>query len=255
MEQIKGTTSPGINPAAIDANMIHSRSLYLKEKMPNKGLALSSVIVGSIAFLIGWMPLLGLMVGAVAVVLGIVALVKKQPKAMSIIGIALGGVAAIASISWTIFAIATTDWNSITTEASTESISPKSSQVPTPTPTKSPSPTKTPEPTKTAPPAKKPTPTKEPGAKPVPANSTSGGLTVGMAQIACENAAKESFPYGVKFHWYVGKIAERLENDAWFLKVEITPKNEHGTKVNGMVMECTITGSENVPEILAFDVY
>jgi len=64
-------------------------------------LALAALIVGIAAFLFGLIPVFGAIVGAAAVVLGVFALRKKQPKVLAIIGIVLGGVAVISSITTT----------------------------------------------------------------------------------------------------------------------------------------------------------
>src|SRR5699024_3630319 len=63
-----------------------------------KGLAMTSLITGIIGLLLGWVPIVGLVIGAVAVVTGIVALRKTQPKGMSITGIVTGGLAMLLSI-------------------------------------------------------------------------------------------------------------------------------------------------------------
>jgi len=63
------------------------------------GLALAALIVGIGAFLFGLIPVFGALVGAAAIVLGVLALRKKQPKVLAIIGIALGAIAAISSIT------------------------------------------------------------------------------------------------------------------------------------------------------------
>lgn len=67
------------------------------------GLAIAALVVGIVAFLSGWAPVWGLLVGAAALVLGIVALNKKQSKVMSIFGIVLGSLAIISSILATLF--------------------------------------------------------------------------------------------------------------------------------------------------------
>lgn len=221
-------------------------------KLRPKGLAISAIIIGGIAFLIGWTPFFGLIAGATAVIFGIVALLKRQPKALGIIGIMLGGVAALTSIVLTVFVLASTDWNAVET-------APKAEQTAA-EPAPSAKPKTTPKPTQDVPkvtskPEKKQTPKPEPSTPPPSVETTSGGMTAGMAEVACENTAREVFPYGVEVRWFAGMIAERLENDAWFIKVEVTPTTEDGTKVDGMVMECTVTGSESAPQIVAFDAY
>lgn len=234
--------------------------------MRPKGLAIAAVIVAGIAFIIGWMPFFGFVVGAVAVVLAVVALVKRQPKALAVTAMALGGVAALTSVIVTGVAVASIDWSKVEAapkSVETQTAPPKSEVKTTPKPTAEPTPKETQKPEKTADPEKSPQPPKEtpkptpkPKPKPKPEKkATSGGLTAGMAEVACEHAAEQVFTYGVKVHWLTGSIAERLEKDAWFLKVEITPKNEYGTKINGVVMECTVTGSEAKPKILEFDAY
>lgn len=218
------------------------------------GLAITAISVGGVAFLIGWMPFFGLLAGLVAVVFGVVALVLKQPKALTIPAIALGGVAMVTSVTLTIFALSSTDFSSSRVESSpkpttTQEEEAEPSPEPEPEPAPEPKPAPTPRPT--------PTPSPQPEPEPVrpTVKATSGGLTEGMAEIACENYAKQIFVYGVDFHWWGESIARTLENDAWFLKVGITPRNEYGTKINGAVMECTVTGSEAAPQILAFDAY
>lgn len=63
--------------------------------------AIIALVLGIIAFLTGLVPILGLLLGAGAVALGIVALVKKQSKGMAITALVLGGLAFISSASTT----------------------------------------------------------------------------------------------------------------------------------------------------------
>lgn len=73
--------------------------------MQPKGLAISALVVGIVAFVIAWIPVLGIagiIAGAVAVVLGIIAAVKKQPKGYAITGIVLGALAVIGGLIITI---------------------------------------------------------------------------------------------------------------------------------------------------------
>ena len=71
--------------------------------LPKKpmGLALAALIVGSVAFLVGLVPVFGALVGTAAVVLGILTLRKQQSKGMAITGMVLGGIATLASIGIT----------------------------------------------------------------------------------------------------------------------------------------------------------
>lgn len=61
-------------------------------------LALAALILGICAFVLGWVPFLGILLGAAAVVVGILALVKRQKRAFAITGISLGAVGLISSI-------------------------------------------------------------------------------------------------------------------------------------------------------------
>ncbi|MBX3077859.1 MAG: Ltp family lipoprotein [Cryobacterium sp.] len=65
------------------------------------GLALAALLVGIGAFLFGLAPVFGALVGIAAIVLGVLALRKQQPKGMAVTGIVLGAIAAIASIGMT----------------------------------------------------------------------------------------------------------------------------------------------------------
>lgn len=61
----------------------------------SKGLAITALVLGIVAFCVGWTGPFGLVVASAAVVFGIVALVKKQNKGMGIAGVVLGGIALI----------------------------------------------------------------------------------------------------------------------------------------------------------------
>lgn len=67
-----------------------------------RGLAIAALVVGIVAFLAGWVPVLGLILGAVAALLGIIALAKKQPKGLGVTGLVLGAIAVIVSLAMTI---------------------------------------------------------------------------------------------------------------------------------------------------------
>lgn len=76
------------------------------QSKPANGLGITALVVGIVAFCFGWAAVFGMVIGAVAVVFGIVALKKKQNKAMGIVGIVLGGLAFLTSLSITLFAAA-----------------------------------------------------------------------------------------------------------------------------------------------------
>lgn len=95
-----------------------------------QGLAIAALIVGIVAFFIGWMPFFGFLVGMTAVVLGIIAIVKKQPKGLAVTGLVLGGLAAATSIVITIVAILMPPVDPVPSPKPT----PMVTQTPTPTP-------------------------------------------------------------------------------------------------------------------------
>ncbi len=72
------------------------------EQSRKVGFAVTALAVGIAAFLLGWAPYLGIVVGVVAVVFAILALVRKQPGGMAYTGLALGAVATIFSLIVTI---------------------------------------------------------------------------------------------------------------------------------------------------------
>lgn len=67
-----------------------------------KGLGIAALILGIVAFLCGWIPVVGIVLGITALVLGIIALVRKQPKVFGITAIILGTIAVIVSIVTTV---------------------------------------------------------------------------------------------------------------------------------------------------------
>lgn len=99
------------------------------------GLAIASLVVGIGAFLTGILPVIGALIGAAAVVLGVIALVKKQPKGFAITGLVLGAVALISSIAVTA---------GITANLPSTSSKPTAVQIPTATPTPSSTPSEEP---------------------------------------------------------------------------------------------------------------
>lgn len=68
-------------------------------------LGVISLVLGIIAFLTGWVPGLGLVLGVAAIVLGSVSLRKRRAKGFSITGIILGSIATLVSIGVTIFLV------------------------------------------------------------------------------------------------------------------------------------------------------
>ncbi|CAM5423547.1 hypothetical protein LSHI6S_02562 [Leifsonia shinshuensis] len=84
--------------------------------------------------------------------------------------------------------------------------------------------------------------------------ATSAGLTGTYAQAACDTYGKTQFPYGFKAAWIAGKLADRIENDQWFFKVTAKVTNEYGAQ-RAATIECTISGTNDAPEVVSFLAY
>jgi hypothetical protein len=71
---------------------------YPTEPARRNGLAVTALVLGIVAILLSFIPAIGMvsfLLGPLAIVFGIIALVKKQKKGLSITGIVLGALAAI----------------------------------------------------------------------------------------------------------------------------------------------------------------
>jgi len=66
------------------------------------GLAIAALVVGIVAFVLGWIPVLGLIIAVVGVVLGVIAVRKPQRRAFGWAAIGLSALAALTSIVTTI---------------------------------------------------------------------------------------------------------------------------------------------------------
>lgn len=75
-------------------------------KSVGSGFATTALVIGIVAAVFGWTGIFGIILAVPAIVFGIIALIKKQSKAKSIWGLALGGVALITGVIITIIAIA-----------------------------------------------------------------------------------------------------------------------------------------------------
>lgn len=92
----------GSQPPQPAPTYIPPQPAYLSPKQSGtKGLALTALIVGIVAFLLGLIPVVGILLGLAGIGLGIFALIKKQSKALAITGIVLAACALIASIATT----------------------------------------------------------------------------------------------------------------------------------------------------------
>lgn len=72
----------------------------------SNGLAITALVLGIVAFCIGWTGPFGLVVAVAAIIFGIIALVKKQSKGMGITGLVLGGLALITALIVTMVGVA-----------------------------------------------------------------------------------------------------------------------------------------------------
>lgn len=66
---------------------------------PGNGLAIAALIVAVFAFLIGWLPVIGAVVGLIGLVLGIIALRKRGGRGMSITAVILSSLAVLTSVA------------------------------------------------------------------------------------------------------------------------------------------------------------
>jgi len=76
----------------------------------SQGLAIAALVLGLIAFLTGWIPAWGLLIGGLAVVLGGIAVAKRQSKGMAITGIVTGAIGAVSSLLWLLVLISGGTW-------------------------------------------------------------------------------------------------------------------------------------------------
>lgn len=73
--------------------------------------------------------------------------------------------------------------------------------------------------------------------------------------VAAENYGESQYPYGFELHYFMGKIAEEPEDEnTWFLKAECTVTNMFGAELEG-TCEAKVTGTQESPEIVYFQVY
>lgn len=70
-------------------------------KPQSNGLGIAAMVVGICSLFLGWIPFFGVIMGAVAVTLGIIGLKKHSAPGMSIAGIVTGGVSTLWSLAMT----------------------------------------------------------------------------------------------------------------------------------------------------------
>jgi D-alanyl-lipoteichoic acid acyltransferase DltB (MBOAT superfamily) len=81
----------------------HTRAMTDSTTAPQpKALSVASLITGVVAGATVLLPIVGVLLGAAAVVLGVVAIRKQQSKVLAAIGIVLGAIALVVSLFFTI---------------------------------------------------------------------------------------------------------------------------------------------------------
>ena len=63
-----------------------------------QGAAIAALVVGIIGVLTGWLPAWGVAIGIAAIILGVIALAKKQSKGMAVSGLVMGVISIIESV-------------------------------------------------------------------------------------------------------------------------------------------------------------
>ncbi len=109
------------------------------------GLAIAAIVVSGIAFLSGWVPIFGALLGLAGGLLGVFALLRGQSRPISVISMVLSGLALLTSIGITI-ALALGGATGVSSSTSNSSAAPApipsaveaSPSQPTPTPTPTP---------------------------------------------------------------------------------------------------------------------
>ena len=82
----------------------------------------------------------------------------------------------------------------------------------------------------------------------------STGLTITYAMAACNERGDQEFRYGYKPHWVLGLLAERIQDDQWFLKVEADVTNASNATAL-MNVECYVAGTNESPTVVNFLAY
>ncbi|MGW9167347.1 hypothetical protein [Agromyces sp. NPDC055658] len=85
--------------------------------------------------------------------------------------------------------------------------------------------------------------------------ATSTGLTATYAQAACDAAITDYlYPDAWNPAWVLGKLAEQIEDDRWFLKVEGEVESAAGGELQ-VNAECYVSGTNEAPVVDIVNVY
>jgi Host cell surface-exposed lipoprotein len=144
----------------------------------SSALAIAALVGGIVAFLAGWIPILGLLLGGGAIVIAALALSRKLNKAFALTGLILGGIAALTSLITT-FALVGSIASAGDSGTALAPVVATSSASPAPKVT--PKPTAAPKPSAVSTPTATPTPTVAP-APPAPVVTVSQSNAVRKAQ-------------------------------------------------------------------------
>lgn len=77
-----------------------------REARPAGALGWSALVTAVVAFVVGWVPIAGLVLGIAALVLNALALFRQRPATMGLIGLILGALATVTGLVVTIGLVA-----------------------------------------------------------------------------------------------------------------------------------------------------
>lgn len=81
-------------------------------------------------------------------------------------------------------------------------------------------------------------------------------LSSGHAWTAVQKYGEDVYPYGFKAHFLMNEIAAEPEDEStWFLKTTCDVTNEFGAEATGLTLEAKVTGTNDNPQVVEFNVY
>ncbi len=112
--------------------MTNSESSPVAIAKKKKAFAVAGLVLGISAFALGFIPVLGFLLGVGSVVFGIVAILQNQSKGLSITGLVLGAIGGITSLIALIAVISIASTPNITTNSQSDSSQNSSTEETTP---------------------------------------------------------------------------------------------------------------------------
>ncbi len=94
-----GSPTAMISPAESSKPSRHQTALTSRDQ----SLASLALVVGTAAFLLGWMPVIGFLAGVAGIGIAATALLVARPKSWPLAGMALSGIATATSIAATLW--------------------------------------------------------------------------------------------------------------------------------------------------------